>query len=90
MNILITEHKSVGTLAPAELKRTVRVFINFDMDYGYFVPEHLLFQELSPEQQARYLEATDSIEFEVSVPSAQRLIDAGLTPYQKPTLSQSA
>lgn len=83
MKILITEHKSVGALAPASLKRSVRVFVNFDMNYGYFVSEHLVFQELSKEQQALYLAEPSSVELDLEPAAVQRLIDAGVTPYKK-------
>lgn len=80
MQINVTEHKSKGTLHPIDT--LVRVFVNQDYHYGYFVSEHLLFEHLTPEQQTAYLEG-DSALLEVAPETAQKLIDAGHTPYAK-------
>lgn len=49
MDIQVTEHKSVGTLNP--LNTSVRIFVDRDFQYGYFVPEHQLFDLLTDEQK---------------------------------------
>ena len=81
MRIHITEHKSTGTLNPLT-GRTVRVFVNNDYHYGYFVDEHALFAMLSAEQQADYL-AGNEAKLDVTPQTAQRIINMGDSPYAK-------
>lgn len=83
MEIHITEHKSTGALKVPEY--AVRVFVDRDYGYGYFVAEHALLEMLSSEQQAQYL-ASDDVKLDVAVDVAQRIIDIGQTPYRKPAL----
>lgn len=45
MEIHITEHKSKGALKVPDY--AVRVFVDRDYGYGYFVSEHALFEMLS-------------------------------------------
>lgn len=78
MNLVATEGKSTGQLNP--FNHSVRVFVNNDYSYGYFVNEHQLFDLLSPAQQAQYLqEGTAHLEVEPAV--AQQIIDMGQTIY---------
>ena len=81
MHIHVTEHKSVGKLRP--LNGVVRVFVDRDYHYGYWVPENIVFEALDPQQQSAYLQAQDGIELDVSPEVAQRLIDQGNTPFAK-------
>lgn len=81
MNVLVTENKSVGQLSP--FNNSVRVFVDNDMDYGYWVPEHTVFKELSEAQKLSYLAPAGAVELEMEPAAAQRLIDAGCTPYAK-------
>lgn len=81
MELLVTEHKSRGTLN-AYPGKTVRVFVNGDVHYGYFVEECALFAMLTPEQQATYLER-DEAYLDVEPKVAQAIIDIGHTPYGK-------
>lgn len=83
MQIRVTEHKSVGALNP--ISRAVRVFVNEDYHYGYFVDEHALFELLTPQEQIRYLDAHD-VTLDVALPVAQRIVDIGATPFAKPQL----
>ncbi len=80
MLIHITEHKSQGTLHP--LDSVVRVFVDHDYHYGYWVPEHALFAQLTPEQQQVYLQGSDA-KLDVTPAVAQHLIDIGTTPFAK-------
>ena len=84
MQIHVTEHKSNGTLNPLQ-GRLVRVFVDRDYRYGYFVDEHALFGMLSQDQQQQYL-ATADVKLDVSVETAQRVIDIGVSPFPKPRL----
>ncbi len=86
MKILITEHKSTGELRPAIVSNAVRVFVENDLHYGYFVDEHQLFEALTEGQRAAYLSAEHEVELDVSIDVAQRLIDIGATPYRKRAL----
>jgi hypothetical protein len=82
MHIQITEHKSVGTLRPAAVGNCVRVFVDRDYQYGYFVDEHLVFSKLTEEQQKAYLAAKYEILFDVPEQIAQELIADGYSPYK--------
>lgn len=81
MKIHVTEHKSTGALR--SISHPVRVFVNFDYHYGYWVDEHELVALLDAPQQATYLAAPGDIELDVSTDIAQRIIDTGNTPYKK-------
>ncbi|MOA64266.1 hypothetical protein D3C78_1902600 [compost metagenome] len=59
----------------------MRVFVNRDFDYGYFIDESVLFGLLTPEQQAAYL-ATEDVLLEVEPDIAQKVIDMGKTVYK--------
>lgn len=83
MKIEITEHKSVNQLRAPSTQ--VRVFVDSDYHYGYFVDEHFLFGLLTPEQQANYLKGS-SAKLEVDAKVAQQIIDEGSTPYGKQKL----
>ncbi len=80
MKIQVTEQKSVGNIEP--MNSLVRVFVNREFHYGYFVREHDLFGLLTPDQQETYLQG-DSATLDVSAEVAQKIIDMGHTPYSK-------
>lgn len=80
MEVKITEHKSVATLNP--LNTLVRVFVNRDFHYGYFVPEHQLVGLLTDAQTKDYLQGSSAC-LDVSPEVAQQIIDMGQTPYAK-------
>ena len=80
MKIQVTENKSTGTLNPIET--SVRVFVDNDYNYGYFVPEHTLFGLLTEEQQGVYL-ASDDVKLDVEIEVAEKIIEAGRTPFAK-------
>jgi len=82
MQIHITEHKSTGSLRPACFDNCVRVFVDRDYHYGYFINEHELFSKLTEQQQAEYLAADSDVKFEVSQVQAQAIIDRGFSPYK--------
>lgn len=81
MRIDVTENKSVSQLNPNN--NVVRVFVNCDFLYGYWVPEHLVFSVLTQEQQAQYLESSDGFRGDIPANAVQTLVDAGHTPYEK-------
>lgn len=83
MKIEVTENKSRGALAPWD--SLVRVFVDRDFSYGYFVRERRLFGLLTEAQQGVYLQG-DSVSLDVSVEVAQQIVDMGATPYCKPKL----
>lgn len=76
----VTEYKSVGELK--SISTMVRVFVDRDYHYGYFVDEHALFALLSPEQQSIYLQGSEA-KLQVSTQLAQQIIDMGETPCAK-------
>jgi hypothetical protein len=71
--ILITEGK---TDCPESNRSVARIFINRDYDYGYFVPEKLIYSVLTDERQANYDEEDT---FEISGESAEFLMKNGYT-----------
>lgn len=83
MQIQVTEHKSHGTLNP--IPSAVRVFVDRDYTYGYFVPEDKLYALLTPKQQAQYL-AEDAPTLDVSLEVAEQIIAVGYTIYAKQKL----
>lgn len=89
MDILITENKSTGKLNP--VNNAVRVFIDGDMDYGYWVSEHDLFEMLTEDQRHLYLKGNhangDVALIDVDVEVARKLIEIGMTPYKKKKFS---
>jgi hypothetical protein len=58
------------------------VFIDRDYGYGYFINEHVLFTRLTAEQQRQYLEAKDSVQFDVSPIQAQAIRDRSFSPFK--------
>lgn len=84
MKILCTEGKSVG-----ELKRRgnmVRVFVDNDLNYGYWVEEDALLGLLEVGVQHAYLKSGLEFTTDVSKDVAQKIIDMGLTPFKKTKL----
>jgi hypothetical protein len=82
MQLHVTEHKSTGPRNPVP-GRTVRVFVNRDYHYGYWVDEAALFALLTAEQQQAYLATDGEIKLDVPEDIAQQAIDIGDTPYNK-------
>lgn len=80
MKIQVTEHKSVGRLNPVE--SMVRVFVDNDFSYGYFVPEHALYELLTEEQQVAYLASSDA-HLDVPIEVAEKIVEIGHTPFAK-------
>jgi hypothetical protein len=79
MKILCTENKSSGSLNLGD--NLVRVFVNGDYGYGYWVPESQLFNLLSEEQKTLYLETSQAIEVTEEV--VNKITEIGLSPYKK-------
>lgn len=84
MEIQVTENRQ--TDITRFNTNSVRVFVGMDMHYGYWVNEKFLYDLLSDEQKAEYLNGNDT--FAVSVETAQKIIDDGITPYAKPKLKK--
>jgi hypothetical protein len=80
--IQITEGRSGNK----ELNHIVRVFVNKDWGYGYWVPETLVFSKLNDMQKEVYMEGDCRQQFEIPIEDAQHLIDRGCTPYEKQKL----
>lgn len=83
MEIHVTEHKSIGKLNP--VATAVRVFVDRDYRYGYFVPEDKLFELLNEDQQAAYLQG-ESAQLDVPIEVAEKIVELGHTPYAKQKL----
>lgn len=81
----VTENKSIGELALGGLN-VVRVFVDGDYEYGYWLREHKIFSMLDAAQQQAYLAGPEA-KLEVSRDIAQRIIDMGTTPYAKRQLA---
>jgi hypothetical protein len=81
MKIQITENKSQDTIRP---NNVVRVFVDWDYTYGYWIDEQLLFSMFTDAEQAQYLNGDGKMD--VSPVVAQAIIDHGTTPYSKLTV----
>lgn len=81
MKIRCTEGKSVGALRRAG--NMVRVFVDNDFNYGYWVVEDQLLALLEVEVQHEYLRAPADFTTEVEPSVAQKIVDIGMTPYSK-------
>lgn len=84
MQIHVTEHKSVGRIRPGNC---VRVFVDRDYHYGYFIDEQELCSKLSQEQRIHYLATDGEVKFEVPEVAAQAIINRGFGPYMKANLT---
>ncbi len=82
MQIHISENKSVGNLRPVITKNCVRVFVDQDYHYGYFVDEHKLFSMLTESQKAEYLASPNDVKFDVAEKIARDIIDIGVSPFK--------
>jgi hypothetical protein len=80
MKLHVTENKSVGQINKFTM---VRVFIDNDYHYGYFIHEADLFALLSSQQQNYYLSSNDDAVLEVSDSIAKQVIDMGVSPYKR-------
>jgi hypothetical protein len=83
MQVYVTENKSVGHLQPAFV--TVRVFVDRDFGYGYWINERQLLDILGITDPDEYLTEGQYIA-DVDVHTAQRIINCGVSPYSKRVL----
>jgi hypothetical protein len=81
VKIKCTEGKSVGGRRSAG--NMVRVFVDNDFHYGYWVVEEQLLALLDVEVQAAYLRADADFTVDVEPSVAQKVVDMGMTPYNK-------
>ncbi len=86
IELLVTENRS--NKKEWFHNNVVRIFVDRDYSYGYWINEDFLFNALTPDQQKQYLEdqSYSSGQFEVSFEVAQQLIDKGNTPSNKQKL----
>jgi len=83
--IQVTEHRSSTTKWMHN--NIVRIFVNKDWSYGYFVNEELVFSKFDEKQKTSYLKCkSDQEQFEIPIEDAQHLIDVGINPYGKQNL----
>ena len=78
MKILCTENKNLNPVSG----NLVRVFVDGDYSYGYWVDEIQLFDILTPDQKNDYAKKSQ-IELDVTNEVAQKIIEIGLSPYKK-------
>jgi hypothetical protein len=78
MKILCTENKNLNPVSD----NLVRVFVDGDYNYGYWVDEAQLFDMLTPDQKNDYVQKSQ-IELDVANEVAQKIIEIGLNPYKK-------
>lgn len=82
IKLKVSENKSSTLHEVNAINRNrVRIFLNKDYHYGYFVPECFVFQALTPEDQNHYIEKDD---FLITPMAANILLVLGSTPYSKP------
>lgn len=88
MEVRVSENKSDANcmLTPWNM---VRVFVDRDFAYGYWINEVALTKEilkLDDAGMAEYFNAGDTYTADVDVDTAQRVIDLGATPFTKRVL----
>lgn len=86
MQLLVTEGRSVDQERFSH--NMVRVFVNNDLSYGYWVEEEFLFSLLSQEQQEQYLsdQSYSGGFFDIGTDVARKIVEAGITPFSKQTI----
>jgi hypothetical protein len=86
IELLVTENRSND--AKWFHNTVVRIFIDRDYSYGFWINEDVLYNLLTPEQQKQYLEdqSYSGGQFDVTFEVAQELIDKGNTPFNKQKL----
>lgn len=77
MKILCGENKNFNPV-PGNL---VRVFVDGDYNYGYWVDEVKLFGMLTPDQKNDYTQKS-SVELDVTNEIVKEIIEIGLNPYK--------
>lgn len=82
--ILVTEHRSFDH-TEWFANNVVRVFVDGDYSYGYWVPEDKLYELFDEAQRKQYREDHSSSggKFMMGKEAAQHIIDIGQTPYNK-------
>lgn len=83
VELLVTENRTTNVNRFSS--NMVRIFVDRNYDYGYWINEAIVYNAFSPEQQKQYLE-TDIYHFDIDIETAQKLIDLGMTPYNKQIL----
>jgi hypothetical protein len=78
MKILCAENKNLNPVSG----NLVRVFVDGDYSYGYWVDEVQLFDMLTPDQKNDYAQKSQ-IELDVTNEIAKQIIEIGLNPYKK-------
>ena len=86
VELLVTENRSPNLNRITS--NTVRVFVDRDYTYGYWIAEDALLSLLTPDQVKQYFSDQSYVggKFLISVDSAKKIIDKGNTPYSKQTL----
>ena len=88
MELRVTENKSTVDVGLTSYNM-VRVFVDRDFSYGYWINEVALTKEilnLNDRELAEYFDAGDTYYVDVDVHTAQRVIDRGATPFTKRVL----
>lgn len=82
IELKITEGKSKSKTNHLDIvpNSVVRIFVNKDYTYGYFIPETKVFDLLDKEDREQYF-TKDT--FFITKEQANHLIAQGMTPYQK-------
>lgn len=83
IEIQVTEGKSTGELSG--VNNSVRVFVDRDFHYGYWIAELALFEMLTSAQRVAYL-ANDDVVLQVTLAVANAIMDKGCSPYPKQQL----
>lgn len=81
VELYVTENKS-PSLEQVNQHNVVRIFVNRDFTYGYFVSETLVLESIGKEHHDAYF-ADDDFRIEIYRDVANKLIEAGSTPYTK-------
>lgn len=85
MELLVSEHRNAH--GDFRQENTVRIFLQRNYDYGYWINEQIVWNVLSKEQQDQYiLDTYTSGIFDIDYETACTLLAFGKTPYNKQIL----
>mgnify|MGYP007069475430 CR=1 FL=1 len=84
MELLVTEY--MNAYGENRNRNTVRVFLQRNYNYGYWIREDVLFNLLTAPQKNSYINNISSGYFDISFEVASEILKLGNTPYTKQKL----
>lgn len=83
IELLVSENKSYDPVR--FFRNRVRVFVDRNYNYGLWIDEDKLFEQLTIDQKKQYLtdRSPQGLYYQVSPEVAQKIVDLGNSPYAK-------